>query len=305
MTDAAGDPTPAARTPSMNPETPDIRIIPRPDRDRLGEGLFWSARDGALYWTDILAPALNRLSLGSGEVTRWPMPDMIGWVIERADAPGFVAGFRSGFAELLLDPVQVTPIVDPEPDLPDNRLNDAKADAHGRIWAGTMPIAVDRPSGSLYRFDLDHTVTRVDTGYTVANGPAISPGGRWLYHTDTVPGRVYRFALSEDGVRDRELFIQFEPDWGRPDGMTVDAEGGLWIAHWGGSRVSRFSPEGVLDRSIALPASQITNVCFAGEKLDRMFVTSAAEGAEAEPHAGALFDIDPGVLGLPPHLFGG
>ncbi len=281
-------------------------MIPRGgQRDRLGEGLFWSAREGALYWTDILAPALNRLSLEDGAVTRWPMPDMIGWVIERAHAPGFIAGFRGGFAELTLDPLVITPITGPEPDLPGNRLNDAKADRHGRIWAGTMPIGADRPSGSLHRLDPDRTTGRVDTGYTVANGPAISPDGAWLYHTDTVPGRVYRFALDEAGVRDRELFIQFESGWGRPDGMTIDVDGGLWIAHWGGGRVSRFTPNGALDRSIALPASQITNVCFAGEAYDRMFVTSAADGAEAEPHAGALFELDPGIRGLPPHLFGG
>jgi sugar lactone lactonase YvrE len=286
--------------------TAQVRIVPRGgQRDQLGEGLFWSAREGAIYWTDILAPALNRLSLADGRVTRWPMPEMIGWVIERRDAPGFVAGFRSGFAELTLDPVRVVPIADPEPDLPDNRLNDAKADRRGRIWAGTMPITADRPSGSLYRLDPDRRVARVDTGYTVANGPAISPGGEWLYHTDTVPGRVYRFALDEDGIRDRGLFIQFQPGWGKPDGMTVDAEGGLWIAHWGGGRISRFTPDGALDRSIALPASQITNICFAGEALDRMFVTSAATGLEGEAEAGALFEVDAGVRGLPPGRFAG
>ena len=283
-----------------------VRIVERGGQvDTLGEGLWWSARESAVYWTDILAPALNRLSLGDGRTTRWPMPEPIGWVIEREHAPGFVAGFRSGFAELTLDPLGVTPIADPEPDLPGNRLNDAKADRHGRIWAGTMPMEADRPSGSLYRLDPDRTVARVDTGYTVANGPAISPDGRWLYHTDTVPGRVYRFALDEDGIRDRELHIRFQPGWGKPDGMTVDAEGGLWIAHWGGSRVSRFTPDGALDRQVALPASQITNVCFAGEGLDRMFVTSAATGLEGEAHAGALFEVDPGVRGLPPHRYRG
>lgn len=284
----------------------DVRIVERGGgRDRLGEGLLWSAREGAVYWTDILAPALNRLSLADGRVTRWPMPEMIGWVIEREHAPGFVAGFRSGFAELSLDPVRIVPIANPEPDLPGNRMNDAKADRWGRIWAGTMPLGADRPSGSLYRLDSDRTVRRADTGYTVANGPAISPGGEWLYHTDTVPALVHRFALDEAGVRDREPFIRFEPDWGKPDGMTVDAEGGLWIAHWGGGRISRFTPDGALDRSVALPASQITNVCFAGEGLDRMFVTSAATGVEHEPQAGALFEVDAGVRGLPPGRFGG
>lgn len=283
----------------------DYAIVARDVRDTLGEGLLWSARDNAVYWTDILAPALNRLSLADGQVTRWAMPEMIGWVIERRDAPGFVAGLRSGFAELTLDPVTITPIADPEPGLSDNRLNDAKADRWGRIWAGSMPITADRPSGNLYRLDPDRTVTRVDSGYSVANGPAISPDQRWLYHTDTPSRQVYRFALDEDGVRHRTPFIRFERDWGYPDGMTVDAEGGLWIAHWGGARISRFTPEGKLDRSVALPASQITNIAFAGEGLDRMFVTSAADGLPDEKHAGALFEVDAGVIGLPPGQFAG
>jgi sugar lactone lactonase YvrE len=280
-------------------------VIARDMRDTLGEGLLWSPRDNAVYWTDILAPALNRLSLADGAVTRWDMPEMIGWVIERRDPPGFIAGFRNGFAELTLDPLTITPIVDPEPDLPDNRLNDAKADKWGRIWAGSMPLTADRPTGSLYRFDTDRTAARVDSGYSVANGPAISPDQRWLYHTDTPARQVYRFALDADGVHDRVPFIRFEEDWGYPDGMTVDAEGHVWIAHWGGSRVSRFTPEGALDRSIVLPASQITNICFAGERLDRMFVTSAADGLPDEEHAGALFEVDAGVAGLPPGQFAG
>lgn len=279
-------------------------IIARDTRDQLGEGLLWSPRDNAVYWTDILAPALNRLSLTDGAVTRWDMPEMIGWVIERRDAPGFIAGFRSGFAELTLDPLAITPIVDPEPDLPENRLNDAKADRWGRIWAGTMPLTADRPSGSLYLFDTDRSVTRIDSGYSVANGPAISPDQRWLYHTDTPARQIYRFALGADGVRDRAGFIRFEEEWGYPDGMTVDAEGHLWVAHWGGARISRFTPDGRFERSIALPASQITNICFAGADCERMFVTSAADGVN-EDHAGALFEVDAGVRGLPAGQYAG
>lgn len=284
---------------------PDYQIVERDTRDQLGEGLLWSAREQAVYWTDILSPALNRLSLATGEVNRWAMPEMIGWVIERRDKPGFIAGFQSGFAELTLDPLTITPIIDPEPDLPDNRLNDAKADDWGRIWAGSMPLTADRPSGNLYRLDPDRSLTHIDSGYSVANGPAISPDQDWLYHTDTPAGVVYRFALDVGGVKNREPFIRFETNWGKPDGMTVDAEGHLWIAHWGGSRVSRFSPDGVLDSVIELPASQITNVCFAGEKLNRMFVTSAAVGVPHEEHAGCLFEVAAGVRGLPPGQFGG
>jgi xylono-1,5-lactonase len=281
-----------------------VRVIDRNVRDTLGEGLFWSERENALYWTDILAPALNRLDLATGQVRRWTMPEMIGWVIEREQG-GLIAGFQSGFAELSLDPVTVQPIADPEPDQPANRMNDAKADPWGNIWSGTMPVAIDRPSGGLYRLSADRKVQRFDTGYTVANGPAISPDGRWLYHTDTPARIIYRFALSRSGVHDRTVFLRFEESWGVPDGMTCDAEGGLWVAHWGGARVSRFTPDARLDRAIELPALQITNVCFAGEGLDRMFVTSAADGREDEPLAGALFEVDPGCRGLPPYRFAG
>jgi sugar lactone lactonase YvrE len=283
------------------------RVIARGEtRDLLGEGLLWSERDDAVYWTDILAPALNRLSLADGKLDRWPMPEMIGWVIERAQHPGFIAGFKSGFAELMLDPVTIRHIATPEPHLPENRLNDAKADRRGRIWAGSMPIAGDKATGGLHRLDPDRTIHWIDDGYTVANGPAFSPDERWLYHTDSAHRRVYRFAMRDDGsLADREEFIRFEEDWGHPDGMTVDAQGHLWIAHWAGGRIGRFTPEGKLSRWITLPASQITNICFAGSDLSRMFVTSAAVDRQAEPLAGALFEVEAGVTGLPPGKFGG
>ncbi|HEX3757036.1 MAG TPA: SMP-30/gluconolactonase/LRE family protein [Rhizomicrobium sp.] len=284
------------------------RIIAREaQRDILGEGLLWSPRDNAVYWTDILAPALNRFSLTDGRVTRWDMPDYIGWVIERRDRPGFIAGFKSGFAELELDPVRVRHLAAPEPHLSDNRLNDAKADSRGRIWAGTMSMAEKQPLGSLYRFDPGGALTHMGGDYIVCNGPALSPDERFFYHTDSIKRLVYRFAMDAGGgLGPREDFIRFPPDWGYPDGMTTDVDGHLWIGHWGGARLSRFTPEGRLDRSIELPASQITNVCFAGAKLDRMFVTSAARNKPDESYAGCLFEIlDPGIVGLPPGQFAG
>ncbi|MBB4639853.1 SMP-30/gluconolactonase/LRE family protein [Rhizorhapis suberifaciens] len=285
----------------------DYRIIDRGEtRDQLGEGLLWSRRENAVYWTDILSPALNRLSLASGQVDRWTMPDLIGWVIERRNAPGFIAGFRNGFAELRFDPVEVVPICDPEPHLPGNRLNDAVADQWGRIWAGTMPLDSDRAEGGLYRLDPDRSVVKVDSGYSVANGPAISPCQQWLYHTDSPARTIYRFELHEDGVlTGKQPFVRFLDDWGLPDGMTCDAEGYLWVAHWGGSRISRFASDGGFNCKIDLPASQITNICFAGENLDRMFVTSAAENMTSEVNAGCLFEVDAGVRGLEPGMFAG
>ncbi|MDB5430044.1 MAG: Gluconolactonase [Caulobacter sp.] len=274
----------------------------------LGEGPLWSDRDNAVYWVDILAPAVHRYGLGDGSTRSWPMPEPIGWLIERRDAAGFIAGFRSGFALLELEPLRIRPLLNPEPERPQNRMNDAKADAAGRIWAGTMDMAIVEASGALYRFDPTGACRRMDDGYRITNGPAFSPDGRSLYHTDSERRSVYRFDLSPDGeLGARSTFISFPPQWGGPDGMTTDAEGGLWIAHWGAGRVSRFTPDGRLDRFIPLPASQITSCVFAGDKLDRMFVTSAGQDLAdgAEPLAGGLFEVDPGVTGLPTGRYAG
>lgn len=280
------------------------RMIARDGADMLGEGTIWSARDDAVYWVDILAPALNRLSLKDGAVERWAVPEPLGWVAERTGG-GFIGGFKSGFAEISLDPLTITPIGDPEPDLPGNRMNDGKADAQGQIWCGTMDMAEESDSGSLYRLTPDLVWQQMDTGYRVPNGPAFSPCGKWLYHSDTARRVMYRFARTAEGIVDRQPFISFTDADGYPDGMTVDADGHIWVAHWGGGRISRFTPDGKLDRAIALPARQVTNICFAGPDLDRMFVSSAAIGLDATPYDGGLFEVDCGGRGLPTHLFAG
>jgi D-xylonolactonase len=285
----------------------DFQVIERAQRDQLGEGPFWSARENALYWVDIKAPRVNRLALDERAVDSWPMPEAIGWLIERRNGAGFVAGFKSGFAMLTLDPLTISPIADPEPLSPDTRMNDAKADARGRIWAGTMDEQDQaRPIGSLYRLDPDLSWRSADGGYHIANGPAFSPDQRTLYHADSARRVVYRYDLTDEGgLENKRAFVTFADDWGYPDGMTVDEEGCVWIAAWGGGRINRFAPDGVLDRSIALPASQVTSCAFGGPRLDRLFVTTAAMGREDEPSAGALFEVDARCRGLPPGQFGG
>jgi D-xylonolactonase len=277
----------------------DYRVVRRDGRDKLGEGPLWSPSRQALFWVDILAPALRRLDLRTGEIASWDMPEPIGWAIERDGRDDLVIGLKSGFALLTLEPFAISRIGDPEPDRPDNRLNDAKADRQGRIWAGSKDDLDVARSGALYRLDPDLSWSRHDDGYQVANGPTFSADAQTLYHTDSGDRTVYAFDLAEDGaLANKRIFLRFEDAWGYPDGMTIDAEGGLWIAHWGGGRIS-------LDRSIALPASNITSITFAGDDLDRMFVTSAAFGCEDEPHAGALFEVSAGVTGLPTGRFAG
>jgi sugar lactone lactonase YvrE len=280
------------------------RIVARARRDTLGEGLWWSAREDAVYWVDILERRLSRLSLADNAVSEWTLPDVIGWVIERENGDGFVAGLGKRFVRLRLDPLAIEDLA--VPDEPDgNRVNDAKADAAGRIWAGTMPFTCDRPSGGVYRIDPDGTATRVAADFTIPNGPAIPADPQVLLQTDTAKQTIYRYRIANDGaLSDRTPFITFRDEWGSPDGMTVDADGGLWVACWGGSCVRRFDAEGRFDRLIELPASQITNVVFAGADLDRMFVTSAADGVEEEA-GGCLFEVDPGCRGVLPHRYRG
>lgn len=283
-----------------------FKVVTRAHRAQLAEGPVWSARENALYWIDIMAPAVHRLSLVSGGMSSWPMPEMIGWIAERASRPGFIAGFASGFAELQLEPLSIRPLGDPEPELENSRMNDAKVDPKGRIWAGTMAIDAATPVGALYRLDPDCRWTKQDEGYLVTNGPTFSPDGKYLYHTESVRGIVYRFDLRADGtLSNKTPWVTFPQSWGYPDGMTTDVEGGIWVGHFGGGRVSRFSAEGQLDRAIELPASQITSCCFAGERLERMFVTSAGCDKPSEELAGELFEIDPGVCGMPTTRFAG
>lgn len=281
-----------------------VRVIERDRRDELGEGPLWSARDNAVYWTDILGHRINRLSLDHGTVESWQMPGHTGWVIER-ESGGLIAGIGREVAALAADGTIVDRIAQLEPDRTGNRVNDAKADAAGRVWMGTMPVTADKPTGGFYRLDRDGTATRVDDGYRIANGPAISADGRTILHTDSGLGIIYRFTLDAAGtLGERSEFIRFEPHWGKPDGMTFDAEGGLWVACWGGGRVMRFTPQGERDRIIELPASQVSSCTFAGANVDRMFVTSAAVNVD-EPLGGALFEVDPGCRGLPTHRYRG
>jgi sugar lactone lactonase YvrE len=281
-------------------------IIKRPGRDRLGEGPVWDAVCGELLWVDILAPCFHRLNLASGRITTIGVEEALGWIAPREGRADYIAGFRSGFYVLDIETGARRLIGDPEPDRPDNRLNDAKVDPKGRLWAGSKDDTDRAASGALYRLDPSLSWTRCDDGYGVANGPTFSPDGRILYHTDSAARTIYAFDLHEDGsLSNRRVWLEFPEAWGYPDGMTTDAEGCLWVGHWGGGRLSRFAPYGALVRSITLPASNITSCAFGGVDLDRLFVTSSTIGKERERHAGALFEVEAGVRGLAAARFAG
>lgn len=277
---------------------------------RLGEGPVWSAREQALYWVDIKTPRVHRLDPATGAVRSWTPPLRIGSLAPRA-AGGFVAGAERGLGLVDAEFSRFDLLVDPEADRPGNRFNDGKLDGAGRFWAGTMDDAEQAATGALYRLDPDGGCTRMDDGYAVTNGPAFSPDGRWAYHTDSALRVIHRFELGADGALGaKRVFARFHQADGHPDGMTVDAEGALWVAFWDGWCVRRLSPEGETLAVLDLPVQRPTSCAFGGPELDRLYVTSATVGLDpaalaAQPHAGALFEVRPGVRGVSPPPFAG
>lgn len=277
----------------------------------LGEGPVWSAREEALYWVDIRGGSVLRFD--PERDARSVHPRLLGVTsLAPRRRGGWVAATTQGFAfvDVLRGGLELIERLAREPG--GNRLNDGHCDAEGRFYAGTMDDACLSPTGALYRLDPDGSVTKLDEGYVVTNGPAFSLDGRTLYHNDTTRGLVYAFERdpSTGNLGPRRVFTRFPGGHGLPDGMTVDAEGFLWIAHWNGWRVTRWDPDGALERTLELPVANVTSLAFGGPELDRLFVTTAREGLSAEalraqPLAGGLFELDPGVRGLPPHEFAG
>lgn len=276
----------------------------------MGEGPVWDEQEQVLYWVDIKAPAIHRLNPRTDKRESWPMPEPIGCISLRRQG-GLIAALQTGFFTVDLASGAVEKIGDPEPNHPGNRFNDGKCDTSGRFWAGTMDDSEKEATGSFYRLDSDLTWQQVDSGYIVFNGPAFSPDGKTVYHTDSAKRTVYASSLGEaNTLEGKQPFIVLNDDEGYPDGMTVDAEGCLWVAHWDGWRITRFSPEGKKLSQIDLPAARITSCVFGGQDMSTLFITSASIGLDEnsrgqQPLAGGVFRVETGVKGLPTQRFAG
>jgi xylono-1,5-lactonase len=209
------------------------------------------------------------------------------------------------------DPPRIEQLTTLEGENMANRNNDGKCDERGRFWIGTLHKGSTKHSGWLYRVDRDGQIYRAAGPFICTNGPSFSPDGTLIYCVDSFGKAIYRYTLDKAGdLCDRHMFVQFEdPAWGYPDGLTTDDEGCIWVAHWAGSRVSRFSPCGEFLSLIELPTAQITSCAFGGESLRTLFVTSASWGLniceEAESLAGAVFAVDLDVGGPAANRFSG
>lgn len=276
----------------------------------LGEGPSWDARRKVLYWVDILEKKVYMYN---------PVTD-INYVIELDQYVGTVAPTESGnlilalqhgFFTMDLNTKQLTKIVDPEERIPDNRFNDGKCDVRGRFWAGTMSLKDVRGAGNLYRLDDDHNVKTIIQNVTISNGIAWRPDNKIMYHIDTPTRQVaaYDFEVETGAIRNKRVVIEIPEEMGSPDGMTVDEEGMLWVAKWGGFQVGRWNPNtGELIDSVGVPAPLVTSCSFGGENMDELYITTARVGLNNDtlqkyPKAGGLFRIKTDVKGQQIHRF--
>ena len=290
---------------------PDIRVVVS-SSNLIGESPVWSVTEQALYWVDVEGKLVQRIDSATGDIKRWTMPEVTSCIGLRQRG-GLVAGTRTGFVFLDTIAGAVTPITHPEADIPGNRFNDGKVDRAGRFWAGTKNIANSpETTGSLYRLDPDLDAQRIDGGISCVNGIGWAPDNRTMYLCDTWLRRIYAYDFEPAAglARDRRLFAQLAPEDGYPDGLTVDAEGFVWNAHYDGWRITRYAPDGRIDRVLRTPVQQVTSVIFGGADLRTLFVTSARQQRPDDelarlPHSGGVFAMRVDVPGLPePHYAG-
>ena len=266
-----------------------------------GEGPVWSERWGGLRWVDMLAGDV--LSLGAdGTVDRRHVSRVVAAIRPRLEG-GAVLGIERGFA-LEDTHGKITRLAELWPN-DELRMNEGACDPDGRFYCGSMAYDKQPGAGALYRLDADRSVHVALENVTVSNGLDWSPDGSRAYYNDTDTHRIDVFDYDRDsGLSERRPFAEVP---GRPDGLTVDAECGVWVALSDRGAVRRYTPDGALDEVLELPVTKVTACTFGGARLNELYITTSREGLERgiEPRAGALFRADVGVKGLSPREFAG
>lgn len=270
----------------------------------LGEGPVWVGRERALWFVDIKGKRLHRFDPVTAVLKSWSAPAQPGWILPEQGG-GFVVGSQRGID--WFDPAdgRFLAVAAVEPDRPGNRLNDATTDSRGRIWFGSMDDNETAETGRLYRYDASGMHDSGLPPVTITNGPAISPDGRTLYHTDTLGRTIHAVEMHDDGtLGTMRPFVRIEEGAGYPDGPVVDSAGCVWTGLYGGWGVRCYAPDGALIESVRLPTANVTKIAFGGPDLRTAFATTARKGLDTaalaqQPEAGDLFAFEVDVPGLP------
>jgi sugar lactone lactonase YvrE len=277
-----------------------------------GESPMWSVREQALYWTDNLGGAIHRVEPESGREQAFVIGQNV-MTIALRERGGLMLALAKELA--FYEPGgELEPVAAVEQDQPRNRLNDGKVDRQGRLWAGTMnDVDWDAPSGSLYRIDATLEVNRLQGEVACANGLGWSPDSRTFYFGESFRYAIFAYDFDPDAgtFSDRRAFATVDRSGGAfPDGLTVDAEGGVWSVHNGAGRVVRYGPDGEVTHEVELPVPQPTSCIFGGPDLDILYVTTSRQNLtpdqlERHPLSGSVLAVRPGVHGVAEPLFAG
>lgn len=277
----------------------------------LAEGPVWDDATNTLIFVDCNLGRIHCLNPSKNHLSSIDVGCTIGVAIPRG-VGGFVVSSVEGLLSVSEDGSDVALLVPIEKDQPNNRMNDGKCDSRGRLWSGTFSKRFERGAGTLYRIDPDLKLTPAVQGIRVSNGIAWSPDDSLFYYNDTLSRGVdvYDYDINHGLVSNRRRFVDIDRETGLPDGMAVDAEGGVWVALFNGGQVRRYSPDGALIGVVSLPVARVTSCNFGGPDLEDLYITTADlrthdDGNPHEPEAGYLFRCRPGVKGLPSHKFAG
>ncbi len=272
----------------------------------LGESPAWDAKTQTLYWIDVLE---RRVYAGRKPILQ--LGHYVGCLAPRKHG-GLVIAQRSGIWTLDSDMKRLHKLTTPPREFRHNRFNDGKCDPRGRFVAGTMDHNEKEASGALYSVTPAGNISRLLKGLRISNGMAWSPDGKTMYFTDTPTRqiRAFDYDLKTGQIANPRVIIHFEQTFGFPAGMTTDTDGNLWIAMWGGARVSQWRPDGTLLAQFGVPALNVTSCVFGGPAMNELFVTTAMVGMDKTgfkrfPQAGAIFHMETNVTGMPTYEFAG
>jgi len=281
-------------------------------QNELGETPIWVPEEKLLYWVDIGSHMIFRIDVKTNEYESFK-PDMPVRGLCRKSSGDWLVVTDAGLA--FWDPSSNTCefIIDPYENQPDLQFNDAAIDRQGRLVVGSYNSnQLDAPDGSLYRLDTDRTLHRLDKNLVLSNGIALSPDGKTLYVSEMFAHKItaFDYEIETGTAGNRRVFVAIPEDAGKPDGLTVDSQGFIWAAHWGGWRVTRYDPAGKLEREIRVPAELVTCIGFGGQNLDQLYITTAwynlsDQQRKDQPLAGDLFRIQTDITGIVEPAFDG
>jgi len=275
-------------------------------RATLGESPAWDAKTQTLYWVDVLE---CRVHAGARPIAQ--LDQRVGCLAPRKGGGLILAEGRS-IRLMEPDMKTVRRLASPSGEARHNRFNDGKCDPRGRFLAGTMDIKEKEDNGALYTLSRHGKIRRLLSRVRISNGLAWSPDGRTLYFIDTPTRKVMAFDYDLDtgAILNGRVIIAIDKSFGWPDGMTSDSDGNLWIAMWGGARVSQWQPDGTLLAQFGVEAINVTSCVFGGTNLNELFITTALAGTDPAgrrkfPQAGGVFRMETHVTGMPTYEFGG